>query len=263
MAPSLRDAATRVEDEKLRKIRLAKIGEITKAWDDLFFVLKGEEVFKKIPGVSDYSSFEKSMRLALEEDKHQHFTEAPFNPQPPGDLLEQLGKLLSVDYAPPHAGKDMAIDLTSLKYYYHCNFFHPTIEMALDLSLCKLIRAICELYAVAQERGIKTLSPTKAKKIKALSRKTAVLEAFYLIDTRRAKDKSFDWVAETIRDILITKNKSAKPEKRIRIPSKRTIQRDLEHDKKALKDLIALKVIKDRTGSVKKILTKLDRTGSV
>jgi hypothetical protein len=245
MTLSLRDAAGTQDDETRRKIRLAKLDEIRKAWDDLFFVLAGEEVFKKIPGVSDYPAFEKSMRLSLEEAKEPPFT------APPGDLLARLGELLSVDYTPPRTGIDMAGDLISLQDYYRSNFFYPAIEMALDLSFCKLIRAVCVLQAAAQERGIKTLSPTKAKKTKAVSRKTTVLEAFYQIDNKRAKDKSFDWVAETIKNILERKNETAEPDELINIPSKRTIKRDLENDEKALKDLIALGIIKDRTGSVK------------
>jgi hypothetical protein len=245
MTLSLRDAVSSEDDEKRRKIRLAKLEEISKAWNDLFFIVAGEEVFKKIPGVSDYPSFEKSMRLSLEEAKEPPFT------APPGDLLARLGELLSLDYSPPQAGEHIAGDLINLQDYYRGNFFNPTIEMVLDLSLCKLIRAVCMLHAAAQERGTRTLSPTKARTIKAVSRKTVVLEAFYQIDNKRAKDKSFDWVAENIRNILERKNETAKPDELIIIPSKRTIKRDLEHDKKVLKDLIALGVIKDRTGSVK------------
>jgi hypothetical protein len=40
-------------------------------------------------------------------------------------------------------------------------------------------------------------------------------------------------------------------DKLIKIPSEKTIKRDLEGDKKAKKYFIALGVIKDKTGSVK------------
>ena len=39
MEPNLSEVAQRIEHEKQRKIRLAKIEEIMKAWDDLFFIL--------------------------------------------------------------------------------------------------------------------------------------------------------------------------------------------------------------------------------
>ena len=120
MEPNLRDAAQRVEHEERRKIRLAKIEEITKAWDDLFFVIAGEKVFKKIPG--DYSSFEKSMRQSLIEAGHHlkegHPTVVGAYIPPPGDLLNKLGKLLSVDYVPPQDGKGIAVDLIHLREYY-------------------------------------------------------------------------------------------------------------------------------------------------
>ena len=38
MAPILRE----VVDEEVRKIRIAKMEEISKAWDDLFFILAGK-----------------------------------------------------------------------------------------------------------------------------------------------------------------------------------------------------------------------------
>jgi hypothetical protein len=176
MEPNLRDAAQRVVQEERRKIRLAKIEEITKAWDDLFFVIAGEKVFKKTPG--DYSSFEKSMRKSLEEANQHHLTEAP----PPIDLFNNLGELLSVDYVPPRDGKGMAFDLIRLREYYRSDFFFPSVEMALDLSLCKLIGNVKKLYAITSQKGerdlTRTKKSTKAKKEETDKRKDFVIAIY-------------------------------------------------------------------------------------
>jgi hypothetical protein len=160
MESNLRDVAEVVEHEELSRIRLSKIEEITKAWDDLFFVLAGKDVFKKIPGISDYSSFEKSMRQSLEEASH-YLPEEPITTPPPGDLLNQLGELLSVDYVPPQDGKGMAVDLIRLREYYRVDFLFPSIETALDLSLCKLIGSVKKLCAIAVQKGERELTRTK------------------------------------------------------------------------------------------------------
>ena len=170
------------DDEKRRKIRLAKLEEIRKAWDDLFFVLAGEEVFKKIPGVSDYPSFERSMRLSLEDANHHHLTEKPGTTSPSGDLFKKLGKLLCVDYVPPQDGKGMAVDLIIIRDYYSSNVFIPSVEMALDLSLCKLIANLKNLYAITSQKGKRELTRTKksakAKKDENDKRKEFVIAIY-------------------------------------------------------------------------------------
>jgi hypothetical protein len=115
-----------------------------------FFILAGEEVFKKSPEFSDYASFEESMRQTLVEvggKQRQQGSQTTGNHRnPPRDLLDQGGKLMRLDYTPPQHGKELAVDLLRLQDYYRSNFFHPSMEMILDLSLCKVIRAVCKLY---------------------------------------------------------------------------------------------------------------------
>lgn len=179
MEPNLRDAAQRVEHEERRKIRLAKIEEITKALDDLFFVIAGETAFKKTPG--DYSSFEKSMRKSLEETGY-HLKEDPTTAPQLNDLLNNLGKLLSVDYVPAQDGKRMAVDLIRLGEFYRSDFFFTSVEMALDLSLCKLIGNVKKLYAITSHKGerelTRTKKSTKAKKEDTDKRKGFVIAIY-------------------------------------------------------------------------------------
>ena len=257
METNLRDVAQEIAQEMRRQIRRSKLEEIKKAWDDLFFILEGEEVFKRIPGARDYSSFENELRMLLEEAERPHPIIADLFPvtDPPvnvGDLLARLGKLSSVDYAPPKNGKNMAIDLLRLQGHYMIDLLIPEIEMVIDLSLCKLIRAVCVLHAEVNKKGNRTLSPIKAKQMKTASRKIVVLEAFYKIDNKRAKGKSLNWIVEDIKKIIEINNETAESNERMAIPSARTIKRYLEHDKKAMNELIALGIIKDKTDFVKK-----------
>jgi len=67
MEPNLREITQGIEHEERAKCRSAKRDEISKAGDDLFFVLAGENVFKKSPQFSDYASFEKGLRSTLEQ----------------------------------------------------------------------------------------------------------------------------------------------------------------------------------------------------
>jgi hypothetical protein len=46
MAPSLRDAANQIEDENRHRVRLAKLEEIGKAWDDLFLYWRVRKFFE-------------------------------------------------------------------------------------------------------------------------------------------------------------------------------------------------------------------------
>jgi hypothetical protein len=180
MAPSLRDAVNPKEDIKRREIRLAKIEEIDKAWDDLFFIMAGEEVFKKIP--EDYSSFQKSMRQSLEEARRDLLTGKPITAPPSGNLLNKLGELLSVHYNPPQNGEGMAADLRHLREYYCSDFYSSSVEMALDLSLCKLIGNVKKLYAITSQKGerelARTKKSTKAKKDKTNERKGIVIAIY-------------------------------------------------------------------------------------
>ena len=108
---------------------------------------------------------------SLEEAKHHHLTEKSATTSLSGDLLNQLGKLLSVDYVPPQDGTGMAVDLIRLREYYSSDLFFPSVEMALDLSLCKLIGNVKKLYAIASQKGKRELTrtkrSTKAKKDKS------------------------------------------------------------------------------------------------
>jgi hypothetical protein len=137
--------------------------------------MAGKEVFKKISRVyvfkeisGDYSCFEKSMRESLEEAKQHLLTEDIATAPLLNDLMNNLGKLLSVDYVPPQTGKGMAVDLIRLHEYYCSDFFFPSVEMVLDLSLCKLIGNVKKLYAITSLTGkrefTRTIKATKVKK---------------------------------------------------------------------------------------------------
>lgn len=159
MEPNLFDVAQGVLREERDKIRLAKIEEIRRAWDDLFFIVLGEEVYT---GSVDYTSFEKNMRMAFEKTRQRE--RDPIETcqiTPSGALLKQLGELMSVDYTPPQTGEGIADDLILLRKYYRSNFFFHSVEMALDLSLCKLIGAVNKLCAIAIQRGKRDLKRTK------------------------------------------------------------------------------------------------------
>jgi len=203
MKPSLIKVAQLVTQEDRRKIRIAKLKEITKAGDDLFFILAGEEVFKKSLKFDNYSSFEKGMRQLIEKARHRHRTEGPTTVPPPGDLLNQLKELLSVDYTPPQAGEDMGGDLIALANYYRSNFFVPSIEMILDLSLCKLIGAVNKLCAIAIQKGerelTRTKKSTKAKKEETDKRKGIVI-AIYEHGQEIASGTKFSIVYQVIKD---------------------------------------------------------------
>ena len=182
MVPNLKDIAKWVEHDERRKIRLAKVKEILKAWEDLFFITTGEEVYKKSPGFDDYSSFEKRMRQSFEKTWQKHFPEGKFaegdDIGPPGVLLDELKDLLSVNFTPPQDGEEIAINLLLLKEYYRSKFFFPSIEMALDLSLCKLIGAINRLYGAARARGETILTGRKNRRKKLLQTKLLSLRLF-------------------------------------------------------------------------------------
>jgi len=126
MEPNLREAAHEGEHEERAKIRLAKMEEIRKAWDDLFFILAGEEVFKKSHEFRDYASFEESLRQTLEEvgdNQRQKGSQTTDNHmKTPRDLLDQGGKLARLDYTPPQHGKELAVDLLQLQEYYRSIF---------------------------------------------------------------------------------------------------------------------------------------------
>lgn len=163
MEPNLRDVAEEVEREKLREIRLAKIQEISKAWDDLFFILAGTKSFEKFKG--GYSSFEKSMRQSFKEIEYNYGSDESIRPSSSA-ITGRLGKLLSVDYVPPQDGKRMASDLIQLGEYYLSDSFVLSIEMVLDLSLCKLIGKIKEICAIEIQKGKRDLERTMNSSIK-------------------------------------------------------------------------------------------------
>lgn len=238
METNLSEAARWAEQERRGKIRLAKLEEIRNAWDDLFFILKGEEIFKKSKH-SDYSSFEKTMRQAFEKTWQKHLSERNSQEsgdvKPPGILLKQLGELLSVNFTPPTDGKDIAVDLIQLQEYYRSNLFFPSIEMALDLSLCKLIGAVNRLYGVARARGETILTGRKKQQKKVTDNIDLTEEAFYHLKTI---PKNLQKIGKSIREYFLSKGKSA--------PSVKTIVRYMESSSKIYNDLIAMGIIKDK-----------------
>jgi hypothetical protein len=247
MERNLIEVAELVKQEDRRQVRLAKLKEIKKAWDDLFFILPGEDIFKKMPGVSDYSSFEKRMRQSLGKSTPPYLIEAPVIIYPLGDLLIQVEKLLSIDYVPPQGGEDIAADLMGLADYYHSNFFSPSIEMFLDLSLCKLIGAVNRIYGATKARGETILTGRKKQKKEVDSSKTLVAEAFYNLGIKnKSRYKSKCRIAQDIKDYLISKNIDVSLEEQKKVPSEKTIIRYIESDDKIRNELIKMGVIKDK-----------------
>jgi hypothetical protein len=247
MGQNLIEVAELVKQEDRRQVRLAKLKEILKAWDDLFFILVGEDVFKKMPGVSNYSSFEKGMRQSLEESEHCHLMGTPATVHPPDDLLKQVGKLLSVDYAPPQDGKGMAVDLMGLSAYYRSNFISPSIEMVLDLSLCKLIGVVNRMYGATQARGKTILTGRKKQKEEVASSRSVISGAFYELGIKnKPRYQSKRRIAQDIRTYLLSKNQKLPVEEQKNIPSEKTIIRYMELDETIRCDLINMGVVKDK-----------------
>jgi hypothetical protein len=241
MGPNLREVA------EWREVRVAKLKEILKAWHDLFFILVGDDVFKKMPGVSDYSFFEKKMRRSLEEAQPPHLVKAPPTVLPPDDLLKQVGKFLSIDYFPPQDGKGMAVDLMGLAAYYQSNSFSSSVEIILDLSLCKLIGAVNRMYGATEARGKTALTGRKKHKEGVSSSRSLILEAFYELGIKnKARYQSKLRIAHDIREYLLSKNKLLSVEEQKKIPSEKTIIRYIESDDKIRGELIRMKVIKDK-----------------
>ena len=245
MEPNLREAAKWAEREKWRKIRLAKIGEIMKVRDDLIFIRMGEDAFKTSP-FSDYSSFEKIMRQGLEEARQRHpLGEDDFS-RPPAVLADQLDRLLRLDYEPPQAVNAISIDLTRLEFYYRSDLFYSSIERALDLSLCKLIRSVCRLIGATRARGETTLTGRKKQNGILASIRDVVSAAFYDLKIKNnPRYTSKRQIAQKIRSYL-SGHKELLPEGQKDVPSERTIMRHIESDEKVRNDLIAMGVIKDK-----------------
>jgi hypothetical protein len=187
----LRRGAELARRKMRHEVRQEKLKEIMKAWEDLFFILAGEDVYKKYSGGNHYSSFEKRIRQGFEKSWQKHLAEGKFTEKdigPPGVLLDSMGDLLKVNYLPPPAGEDIATDLILLKEYYRSNFFSPSVEMALDLSLCKLIGAVNRLYGAARVRGETILTAKNKQKEEVASSRTAVFEAFHALGIKINQD---------------------------------------------------------------------------
>jgi hypothetical protein len=244
---NLVEVAKQVMEEEWRKIRIAKIEEIGKLWDDLFFIRVGEEVFKKDPGVRDYASFEEIMRQHLEKARQKDSLKEGFVTKPPSVLMDELGELLQLDYSPPNDVEDISFDLIRLKVYYNSNLFFPSIERVVDLSLCKLIRSVCKLCGAARARGETILTGRKKQQEDVASSRTAVCAAFNDLGIKnKPRYTSKLRIASDIKNFLISKNKELRPGEQKNIPSVRTIIRYLESDVKVQNDLIAMGVIKDK-----------------
>ena len=95
-------------------------------------------------------------------------------------LLNQ--ELLSIDYAPPQDMMDILPDLMDLYVHYCINSFIPSIETALDFSLCKLLVAVktfCTITSLKGSRELtRTKTSTKAKKEQTDKRKGFIIAIY-------------------------------------------------------------------------------------
>lgn len=254
MELNLHEAAYQRELKDRATLRLAKQQEMRKVWEDLFFILAGEAVFKKCPDFHDYASFEKAMRATLEAVRPQQpppsppVANSPEGPLPRGLALG--GPWARLDYSPPEDATKLAMDFLGLQDCYGSTVLSPSREMILDLSLLKIIRAVSRLFVVAWSRGDTTLSPLKARKQKVLARQTDILEAFYSLENNKLKKQSLTGLAAAISARLLSKG--------IKPPSRRTIIRYLQADARTHRDLLGLGVLKDKTGSVQETTPKPD-----
>jgi hypothetical protein len=256
MELDLREVAYQRKLENRATLRLAKQQEMEKVWEDLFFILAGEEVFKKCPEYRDYASFEKSMRATLEAVRKQ--------PQPPfvspatdsiGDPfpgeVPPGGSWASLNYTPPEESIELAADFLALQDYYSSPVLRTSLEMILDLSLIKIIRTVSRLLAWAWARADTTLAPVKARKKKVLTRQTDILKAFYSLENSSLKGQTLTGLAAAIGARLISQG--------IKPPSSKTIIRHLQTDVRTRRNLLEFGVMKDKTGSVQKTTPKLHK----
>ena len=266
------DEITSISEEEVRAIRYYKLQEIQKAWDDLFAIGMVPILYERHPEYMDYKTFEQGFRERFKSTwGNSEIVSAGIDSEIKkmgsdekvviGIKLKGIGedeldlfenKLLSLDYSPPPDWKDIAQHLLILvSYYSHGNIYIPSIEMRVDLSLCKLIGAVNRLYGAAMIKGETRVAGRKRQEKNLESSQAEVFAAYqYLGIKNKPRYNSKLRIAEDIQKYLISENKDESEGKKKKIPSTRTIIRHLESYKETRNDLIEKGLIKDKPSLV-------------
>jgi hypothetical protein len=172
---------------ELAKIRKAKLGYIKFVLDDLFTVVKAYIGYKKAKE-DDFAPFMEFMKRT----NHELFRDVGNFPAietkgPPNIKESYSGAILAMvplDFVPP--GNMGILTLLWALWHYHNETFNypPTlVDMRLDLSLIKLIRASSLMKKHFEQIGTRELGRIKQsiKKVAAISeeKKTYVIEIYH------------------------------------------------------------------------------------
>jgi hypothetical protein len=257
-----------IDDEEVQAIRHFKLKELQKAWDDLFAIGIVPVLYDRHPEYTDYGTFEEGFRekfkitwgsipnvlekIDPEIEKMKNGDEITIGIKIKGieegeeDIFFE--ELLSLDYSPPQDWKGIYRHLLILVgYYSNANIFIASVEMRVDLSLCKLIGAANRLYGTVKARGETILTGRKKQEEILASGQVDVFAAFQSLRIKnKSRYKSKSHIAKNIRMYLISENKKLPLENQKKIPSERTIIRYMESDEKIRNDLIEMGVMKDK-----------------
>jgi hypothetical protein len=254
----------RMSEEEVQAIRHYKVEELKKAYDDLFTIGIVPVLYEKQPKYIDYKTFEENFRKKLkvaannrmvkinsEIEKRVSEEGVTFVIKLEGmqeDELDLFDKMLSLDYSPPSDFQDISTHLLILVgFYIRGNTYIPSVEMRVDLSMCKLIGVVNRLYGATEARGKTTLSGRKKQEENVASSQTDVFEAFqYLGIKNKSRYRTKSRIAQDIIKYLEAKNEEPGSDEKKRIPSERTVIRYLDSDDKVRNDLIEMGVIKDK-----------------
>jgi len=206
-----------ISEEEVRAIRHYKLKEIRKAWDDLFFIGIAPELYKNRANYTDYKTFEEGFRKKFDQiyRNNQSITEEILLEEDifngikgvKEDLENEMDMLLSLEFIPPQDWRNIANLLQFLITYFGSNIYFPSIEMRLDLSLCKLMKAIGELSVIAGANGAelaRVKKSTSALKSRVEEKKTYVYEIYYRSNEIN-EGMNLHTVATIIRDEFIKK----------------------------------------------------------
>lgn len=248
--------ACRIDEEELLAIRQAKLKELQGALDDLQIIGMATGLYEKTSTDIDYKTFENHTKETFEfssgdtkftSEKIDSVLGETSDEEYVYVVIKHFGKdkkekifdmLLSPGYTPPHDWREIADHLTMLQLYYFSDFdyYHQVMELYLDLSLCKILRAIGSLSVIRRLDGnelarVKNLRNGVRKKVEEKS--TPVSEIFF---TDVIKDgMKMNAVANVIREDFIERQKRNKIDDKITPPSLAAIKDYLKKDKDIMK----------------------------
>jgi len=237
-------AKTKSVKERLTKIQDAKLHKIKEVMESLFSVYAATKSFNWFEHSHDFWSWaiivggfpREFENLKSTTGENLHFTDLfPLKSFTDRDFFSNVINLMeSIDYASPNDTLEI-IDHLWVLWTYYKNYwsYPPTVkDMALDLSLCKLMGAAYLNFNVLTQKGVdlpRTKKSTAKKRGDKEVLKGAVYEIYYHLDTKGLKKNT---IAKIIKEKLEIKYKKD-------TLSVKTIVRYLEENQKIKEDIKA------------------------